>query len=867
LLSFIVGESEMAGRIRAHPWAETELGPLEQWPDSLKTLVSVMLAANQQMYVVWGPGQLLLYNDRYIEVLRGHHRDALGRPFLEVWSEIVDDLRPLVEKAYAGIPTYQDDIFLILERNGYSEETHFAYSYTPVFNARGTVDGFFCPCIETTEQVRAAAFIRDNEERQAFLLKFSDALRPLDAPDTVMDTATGLLRASLGASRCAYYEIDGDDYVLRGNSVEGVPQLVGRYAASSFGSALFDRHLGGHSPIVVDDVATAHGPTERDAFAAIQVGAYIGVILHKQGRFVAGLTVQSQTPRAWSAAEVAIVEETAERTLAAVERARAETALRQSEERQTYLLKLNDALRPLVDSEAIQHEAMRLLGERLGVSRAQYYTADETGEYLSSSGGYTDGVPAAIGRFRLIEFGNYAYDGFRAGETQVVSDARTDPRISASVLKSYETVGFLAYIGVPFVQRGRFLGTIAVHQSGPRVWTESEKILVEETAERAGVAVEQARAELALRQNEERHAFLLKLSDALRAETNPDSVGHVATAMIAERLGAERVYLVMLTPGDDNITVTHEARSKEMPPLKGAYRGSDFPSALKELFVHTIVYNDVRTDARLSEPERTAFAGLGAVGFMASPIRSGDKGVIWAAGAVSITPRAWTPSEITLFEESIERTWAAVERAHAESHQQVLLAELQHRVRNTLAVIRSITRRTAENTADKDEMLMHLSGRIDSFARVQAAVTRDPTNSVDLAMLIAEELRVAGAMEGPRLSISGPPVGLAPKAAETLGLAIHELTTNAIKYGALTSPQGRVAVKWGILQGGTGETLSFTWSEHAVGGLTEQPVRKGLGTEILTRTVPYELKATSELNFGPDGIVFAMTAPLGQLRR
>src|SRR5215831_8714804 len=108
MLSFVVGESELAGRIRAHAWDEPELGPPEAWPESLKTLVSVMLAANQPVHVVWGPRQLLIYNDQYISVLQWHHPDALGCPFLQVWSEIADDLRPLVENAYAGIPSYTD---------------------------------------------------------------------------------------------------------------------------------------------------------------------------------------------------------------------------------------------------------------------------------------------------------------------------------------------------------------------------------------------------------------------------------------------------------------------------------------------------------------------------------------------------------------------------------------------------------------------------------------------------------------------------------------------------------------------------------------------------------------------------------------
>ena len=170
MLSFIVGESELAERIRAFPWEKTSLGDTAGWPVSLRTLVSVMLGANQPMFIVWGPDRLLLHNDQYISVLQGHHPGALGRPFLDVWSEIADDLRPLVEGAYAGTPSHMEDILLIMERNGYPEETHFAYSYTPVPSQSGGVEGFFCACIETTEQVMAARRIRESEVRNRQVL-------------------------------------------------------------------------------------------------------------------------------------------------------------------------------------------------------------------------------------------------------------------------------------------------------------------------------------------------------------------------------------------------------------------------------------------------------------------------------------------------------------------------------------------------------------------------------------------------------------------------------------------------------------------------------------------------------------------------
>jgi len=165
MLSFIVGQSELAQHIRAFPWHDTEIGELATWPEALRTLVSVMLESNQPMFIVWGPGRRLIYNDRYASILQGHHPAALGRPILEVWSEIADDLRPLVEDAYAGRATHTDDIMLMMERNGYPEETHFAYSYTPIRREGGTVDGFFCACIETTSQVVATRTIRESEVR------------------------------------------------------------------------------------------------------------------------------------------------------------------------------------------------------------------------------------------------------------------------------------------------------------------------------------------------------------------------------------------------------------------------------------------------------------------------------------------------------------------------------------------------------------------------------------------------------------------------------------------------------------------------------------------------------------------------------
>ncbi len=127
---FPAGDSEQARLIRNHDWSRSPLGPPEGWPAALRTLVSLMLDARQPMFTVWGEHQILLYNDQLHPILGGKHPGALGRPFLEVWHEVEKDMRPIVEAAYAGTPTQMDDILLMVDRNGFQEETHFSPSYS-----------------------------------------------------------------------------------------------------------------------------------------------------------------------------------------------------------------------------------------------------------------------------------------------------------------------------------------------------------------------------------------------------------------------------------------------------------------------------------------------------------------------------------------------------------------------------------------------------------------------------------------------------------------------------------------------------------------------------------------------------------------
>ena len=197
----------------------------------------------------------------------------------------------------------------------------------------------------------------------------------------------------------------------------------------------------------------------------------------------------------------------------------------------------------------------------------------------------------------------------------------------------------------------------------------------------------------------------------------------------------------------------------------------------------------------------------------------------------------------------------------AEERQRLLLAELQHRVRNTLSVVRSIARRSAETSTSVEEYASHLDGRLNAFARTQALVTRDPEGGVDLEYLIVEELLVYNAREGEQLRISGPTVRLQPKAAETVALAIHELATNAIKYGALSQPSGRIDVSWHVDHAANPTKLIFEWQEKG-GPAVTAPKRKGFGSELLERTIAFELKGKTTLTFNSAGLQCTIAIPI-----
>lgn len=150
---FLAGGGEIGALMRGMDWSQTALGAPQTWPQSLKTLVSVLLNSQYPMFVFWGPKLIKIYNDAYRPITGDKHPWALGRAAPEVWPEIWDDISPLVERALQGEATWSDDLMLFMHRHGYPEEVYFTFSYSPIRDESGGVGGMFCACTETTSEV------------------------------------------------------------------------------------------------------------------------------------------------------------------------------------------------------------------------------------------------------------------------------------------------------------------------------------------------------------------------------------------------------------------------------------------------------------------------------------------------------------------------------------------------------------------------------------------------------------------------------------------------------------------------------------------------------------------------------------------
>ncbi|WP_437995687.1 ATP-binding protein [Sorangium sp. So ce185] len=180
------GGGEMGALIRSIDWSRTALGPVEAWPQSLRTALSILLSSEHPMFLWWGRELIQFYNDGYRPILGSKkHPAAMGQAGRACWKEIWDVIEPMIEKVFAGGATYLRDGLLILDRNGFLEECYFNYGYSPIRDERGAVAGVFVACSESTGLILGQ---RRLKLLAALGARVADAKNVEDACRVMMDT-------------------------------------------------------------------------------------------------------------------------------------------------------------------------------------------------------------------------------------------------------------------------------------------------------------------------------------------------------------------------------------------------------------------------------------------------------------------------------------------------------------------------------------------------------------------------------------------------------------------------------------------------------------------------------------------------------
>jgi two-component sensor histidine kinase len=186
--------------------------------------------------------------------------------------------------------------------------------------------------------------------------------------------------------------------------------------------------------------------------------------------------------------------------------------------------------------------------------------------------------------------------------------------------------------------------------------------------------------------------------------------------------------------------------------------------------------------------------------------------------------------------------------------------ELTHRMKNLIAIIQSVARQTMHQAVTREDFEAGFSGRLEALSRSLDLLIANDWHGARIEDLVRLELATFGELDGVQISVDGPPLGLNPDAARNIGLALHELATNASKYGALSVPEGKVVVQWELASSGGGRRFRMTWHESG-GPIVTEPTRRGFGRQVIQQVAAQALAGQVTHEFLPEGVRWTLDVP------
>ncbi|RIX99528.1 PAS domain-containing protein [Aureimonas flava] len=898
----------MAEWIRRHDWSATPLGAREAWPQSLRTTLDIMLGSGHAMCLAWGPDRTFLYNDAYAPFLGARHPAALGMGFAAVWPEIWGEIGPLVDRVYAGETTTFHAMPLVMTRNGFAEDTWWDFSYSPVRDEGGAVAGLLNVAADATPRVLAErerdrateklrvseAVAHENIQRVELALEagaiigtwFWDIVADRFTIDEPFARAFGLdpalgregiplaqivatvhpddqagladaineavLRGGAYAHQYRVRRTDGNYYWLEANgrvdhAPDGTPTMFpgvlidieGRRAVESERDrmvealaasearfrALFENIDAGFciSEVKFDDaghpidhrVIEANPAFERHTGLSNAVGRYAsevapGIEQHwhdayghvaKTGEAIR-FEGEAKPLGRWYDAHLFPVGGGRVAMLIAdtTTRREAEGALARSE------AKWRTVFETL-------HEGF-ILGEV--IRDASGHVADWRYEAVNDAWHDLIDVPRGTAVGRTIR------EVFPGIEAAWVDEF-------AHVVEMGEPLRFTRRVGM----LDRWYDGVAQPIGGDRF-----TVIFIEVTERI--------------RRERRQATLLTLADELRGRSDLQTIVTAAARCLADGLEVDRVGSGIVNLREDTIDVRSDWCEPGVSSVVGQHAFASYGSYIDDLRCDDIVaVDDVAADPRTTG-RQAGFDAIQTRSFLDLPI-SFDGRLYAVVFAHSRTLHAWTDGERQFVEQVGDRVRVALARQRMEDAQRVLTQEMAHRMKNTLAMVQAIATQTLRQARTMDEGREAITSRLAALARAQDIMTRTNFAEADVRE-VADAAIAPHRLAGERITLAGPPVELSAQRALGLSLAIHELATNAAKYGALSNETGRVDMVWNA----AGGAFVFRWIESG-GPAVTPPTRRGFGSKLIERIVASYFDGEGRIDFDPAGIRFTLT--------
>ena len=482
--------------------------------------------------------------------------------------------------------------------------------------------------------------------------------------------------------------------------------------------------------------------------------------------------------------------------------------------RDALMLRLAERLRMLEDPAAILEAALDMVGEEIDAARLGYSEADEEAGTITILACATRGDADDIsGTYPVPDFGGTINEDLHAGRTIRIDDVTADPRLAApEVRKRYDSIDVASALVVPIVSGERYRAMLFAHHDRPRQWSEHQETLLREATEHLWREISRARAQAALRESEERYRRIFEQASDLIVTADLDQIITDCNPAAAEAIEMERDEIIG-RPIGDFLTPGGSDQAKEMLQRKLKHGGT----TQHELDV-------ISKSGRMLHWEINSTLTLDPLG----------RPVGLHAIARDVT-----------------------ERSRGEERQRLLVNELNHRVKNTLALVQGLALQTFKDGRDMAEARDAFQQRLAALAAAHDLLTRESWEGVTLDQLVREALGLYNGQEA-RIEWAGPAVRLNPKAAVSLVMAFHELSTNAAKYGALSGSEGRVRVSWDVKDE---DRLAIEWRE-AGGPPVTPPARRGFGFRMIERALAADLSGAARLDFDPAGLVCRIDASL-----